>query len=84
VRPARRQRWWHGPGSACRGTRLVASAANGSAAFGLYRPADTGRHEPFRVEVVEIGGGRITGIHSFIDAALFPLFGLPDRVDTAA
>jgi RNA polymerase sigma-70 factor (ECF subfamily) len=78
------ERWWHGPGTRCRGTRLVATAANGSAAFGLYRPADSGRHEPFGVQVVEIGGGLITGIHSFIDAALFPLFRLPERVDTAA
>lgn len=77
-------RWWlEGPGSECAGSRLVPTAANGTAAFGQYRPnGPGGRHEPWSLTVVETAGGRITGISSFLDTdSLFPLFGLPHRLD---
>jgi RNA polymerase sigma-70 factor, ECF subfamily len=62
----------------CRGSILVPTVANGSPAFGTYRPTGPdGRHEPFAIQVVEAAGGRIHAIHSFNDAALFPLFDLP-------
>jgi RNA polymerase sigma-70 factor, ECF subfamily len=62
----------------CRGSILVPTVANGSPAFGTYRPTGPdGRHEPFAIQVVETAGGRIHAIHSFNDASLFPLFGLP-------
>ncbi|MDT3398359.1 sigma-70 family RNA polymerase sigma factor [Streptomyces sp. B1866] len=76
--------WLSGPGHECRGSRLVPAAANGTAAFGQYRPSGPGgRHEPWSLQVVEVSAdGRISGLHAFLDTArLFPLFGLPDRPD---
>ncbi|NBM16329.1 sigma-70 family RNA polymerase sigma factor [Streptomyces sp. GC420] len=75
--------WFLGTGSECRGSRLVPVVANGSPAFGQYRPSGPGgRHEPWALQVVEISDGRITGLNSFLDTErLFPMFGLPDRLD---
>jgi RNA polymerase sigma-70 factor (ECF subfamily) len=76
------RRWLLGSGAACRGSRMLPTAANGSAAFGQYRPSGPdGRHEPFALQVIEVSGDRITGINSFLDTeSLFPLFGLPARL----
>ena len=76
---------WHlGTGSGCRGSRLVPTVANGSPAFGQYRPSGPGgRHEPWALQVLEIADGKITGINAFLDTAtLFPLFGLPPDLDS--
>jgi hypothetical protein len=70
-------RWFLGVGSGCRGSRLVATAANGSAAFGSYRPDGQGGHQPFALQVIEVSGVRIVGHHNFLDTNLFPAFGLP-------
>jgi RNA polymerase sigma-70 factor (ECF subfamily) len=72
-------RWFVGPGAGCRGSRLVPVEANGSLAFGHYKPSGPGgRHEPWALQVLEVSDGRITGINSFLDTArMFPLFGLP-------
>jgi RNA polymerase sigma-70 factor (ECF subfamily) len=77
------RRWFLGIGCGCRGSRLVPVAANGAPAFGQYRPSGPGgRFEPWALQVLEISDGRITGLNSFLDTArLFPLFGLPDRLD---
>jgi len=76
------RRWSLGPGAACRGSRLVPTAANGSPAFGQYRPAPAGGHQPWSLQVLEISAGEITGIMFFLDTAtLFPLFGLPPRLE---
>jgi RNA polymerase sigma-70 factor, ECF subfamily len=70
-------KWCLGPGIGCRGSRLVPTVANGSPAFGQYKPGPGG-YEPWSLQVLEISGGRITGITFFLDTAtLFPLFGLP-------
>jgi RNA polymerase sigma-70 factor (ECF subfamily) len=71
--------WLLGSGKACRGSRLVPVAASGSAAFGQYRSdPDGGGHHAWALQVLEIEGGRITALNSFLDTArLFPLFGLP-------
>jgi RNA polymerase sigma-70 factor (ECF subfamily) len=71
--------WLLGPGCACRGSRLIPVAANGSIAFGQYRPSGpNGEHEPWALAVLETRDGRITALNSFLDtASLFPLFGLP-------
>lgn len=71
--------WMLGPGSGCRGSRLVPTAANGAPAFGQYRPSGPGgAHHPWALQVVEIAGGRIVGLNAFLDTARwFPLFGLP-------
>lgn len=73
--------WLSGPGSDCRGSRMVPTMANGSPAFGQYRPSGPGgRHEPWALQVIEVVDGRITGITAFLDTAvLFPLFGLPEH-----
>ncbi|HEY0486812.1 MAG TPA: sigma-70 family RNA polymerase sigma factor [Mycobacteriales bacterium] len=74
-------RWLLGTGSGCRGSRLVATAANGCAAFGSYRVDPAGGHSPWALQVLEISGGVITGYHHFLDTArLFPAFGLPDHL----
>jgi RNA polymerase sigma-70 factor (ECF subfamily) len=73
-------RWLLGNGSGCRGSRLVATAANGCAAFGSYRQDGHGGHEAFAIQVVEIRGDRIAGHHNFVDAGLFGAFGLPARL----
>jgi RNA polymerase sigma-70 factor (ECF subfamily) len=76
------RRWCLGPGIGCRGSRLVATWANGSPAFGQYRPSPSGGHEAWSLQVVELSGGRISGISFFLDtASLFPLFGLPARLE---
>jgi RNA polymerase sigma-70 factor (ECF subfamily) len=74
--------WCVGPGFACRGSRLVATTANGSPAFGQYKPAPDGGHEAWSLQVVEISGDRISGITFFLDTArFFPMFGLPLRLE---
>ena len=75
--------WWLGPGIGCRGSRVVAAiGANGSPAFGRYKPSPDGGYEPWALQVVEIEGGRIVELTFFLDTdRLFPLFGLPPRLD---
>jgi RNA polymerase sigma-70 factor (ECF subfamily) len=80
--PAEIRAWMLGTGSGCRGSRLIPTVANGSPAFGQYRPSATGAgHEPWALIILEISGGRITGVNNFLDTErLFPLFGLPPRL----
>jgi RNA polymerase sigma-70 factor (ECF subfamily) len=75
--------WWVGPGAACRGSRLVPTTANGTPAFGQYRPGGPdGSFEPWSLQVLEISDGRIVEFTFFLDTErLFPLFGLPMRLD---
>jgi len=74
--------WCLGPGIGCQGSRLLPIEANGSPAFAQYKPSAGGGHEPWALQVLEISGERITGICFFLDTAhLFPLFGLPERLD---
>jgi len=75
--------WFVGPGAHCEGSRLVAVTANGSPAFGQYRPSGPGgSHEPWALQVLDIAGGRVARINTFLDTArMFPLFGLPASPD---
>ncbi len=76
------RRWCLGPGIGCRGSRLVPTVANGSPAFGQYKPSPEGGYEPWALQVLEVSEGRIAGISFFLDtASLFPLFGLPARLE---
>jgi RNA polymerase sigma-70 factor (ECF subfamily) len=76
--------WWAGPGITCKGSRVITVVnANGSPAFGQYRPRETGEgYEPWALQVLELSGGRIAELTFFLDTeTLFPLFGLPLRLD---
>ena len=73
-------RWFLGQGIGCRGSRLVATAANGGAAFGSYRPDGQGGHQPWAIQVIEVSGDRLAGHHNFLDTDLFAAFGLPARL----
>jgi RNA polymerase sigma-70 factor (ECF subfamily) len=68
--------WMVGPGEACAGSKLVAVRANGTAAFGSYKPAGPGRWEPWALQVIEARGGAISGHHNFLYPELFAQFGL--------
>jgi len=67
--------------SGCRGSRLVPTSANGCPAFGQYRPDPAGGFAPWALQVLEISGGKITGMAWFLallsPERLFPQFGLP-------
>ena len=79
--PVEVSRWLLGTGSGCRGSRLVATAANGCAAFGSYRVDPAGGHEPFALQVIEVADGKIVGYHHFLQTELFAAFGLPLHLD---
>jgi RNA polymerase sigma-70 factor (ECF subfamily) len=76
--------WWFGPGVGCRGSRLIpVTGANGSPAFGQYKPSESGSgYDPWALQVLDIVDGRIEQFTFFLDTErLFPLFGLPPRLD---
>jgi len=78
--------WWVGPGSGCRGSRVIPTvSANGAPAFGQYKPSEDGEgYEPWALQVLEIEDGRIVELTFFLDTErVFPLFGLPLRFDAA-
>jgi len=75
--------WWIGPGAGCRGSRVIPTTdANGSPAFGQYKPSETGSgFDPWALQVLEIENGRIVEFTFFLATkTLFPLFGLPPRL----
>jgi RNA polymerase sigma-70 factor, ECF subfamily len=74
-------RFMLGPGDGCRGSQLIAKAANGCPAFGQYKPDPAGGYEPWALQVVEISGGKIAGLNFFLSTdELFPAFGLPPHL----
>src|SRR2546428_12331984 len=73
-------RWWCGAGIGCKGSRVIpAGTANGSPAFGQYKPNAEGTGlGPWSLQGVELPPSRIRGITFFLDTPrLFPLVGLP-------
>jgi RNA polymerase sigma-70 factor (ECF subfamily) len=79
-------RWMVQPGpSACRGSRLLPTWANGCPAFGQYRPDPAGGYAPWALQVLEVSQGKITGMNFFLafldPERLFPEFGLPLHLD---
>ncbi|MDP9308185.1 MAG: sigma-70 family RNA polymerase sigma factor, partial [Actinomycetota bacterium] len=69
--------WWLGPGIGCKGSRVIPTvAANGSPAFGQYKPSESGSgHEPWALQVLELSGDRIVELTFFLDTdRVFPLF----------
>jgi RNA polymerase sigma-70 factor, ECF subfamily len=76
--------WWWGPGIGCEGSRVIPTvAANGAPAFGQYKPSETGSgFDPWALQVLEVADGKIVELTFFLETEiLFPLFGLPDRLD---
>lgn len=76
-------KWFLGRGAGCRGSRLVATAACGSPAFGQYRPPAEpgGPHTPWSLVVLDLDGDRIAAMNYFLDVGdLFPRFGLPSEL----
>jgi RNA polymerase sigma-70 factor, ECF subfamily len=77
--------WWFGPGIGCRGSRVIPTVtANGSPAFGQYKPSETGKgYDPWALQVLELKDGRIAEFTFFLATeTLFPLFGLPARLES--
>jgi RNA polymerase sigma-70 factor (ECF subfamily) len=76
--------FWVGHGAACRGSRVIPTvSANGSPAFGQYKPSETGTgFDPWALQVLEVVDGRIAEFTFFLDTAtIFPLFDLPPHLD---
>jgi len=70
--------WMLGPGQGCEGSRLIPVFACGSPAFAQYRPRPEGGHEAWALIVLELAGGQISCVTSFLDAkGLFRRFDLP-------
>ena len=61
---------------------IPAPSANGAPTFGQYKPSEGGGYEPWALQVLRLEGGRIVEFTFFLDTeTLFPLFGLPPRLD---
>jgi RNA polymerase sigma-70 factor, ECF subfamily len=75
--------WWFGPGIGCKGSRVAPTvAANGSAAFGQYKPSPDGGYQPWALQVIELRDGGICELTFFLATeTLFPLFDLPLHLD---
>jgi RNA polymerase sigma-70 factor (ECF subfamily) len=76
--------WFFGPGIACTGSRLVpVEMANGQIAFGQYKPSESGSgYDPWALQVLEFVDGKVAEFTFFLDTErLFPLFGLPPRIE---
>jgi RNA polymerase sigma-70 factor (ECF subfamily) len=77
-------KWYTGQGHACENSRMIELRANGCAAFAQYKPNGEGRWEPWALQVVEVGDGKITGIHHWIPPfaeKLFEQFGVPPYLE---
>src|SRR3954454_9165956 len=76
--------WWVGPGIGCRGSKVIPTVtANGLPAFGQYKPSESGSgYDPWALQVLRIEEGKIAEITFFLGTeTIFPLFGLPARLD---
>jgi RNA polymerase sigma-70 factor (ECF subfamily) len=81
-------RFMLGPGAACRGSKLIAVAANGCPAFAAYKPdPESGAWLPWSLTVLEpeaTDGNTpaVAAVHNFLQPFLPPLFSafdLPER-----
>ena len=77
-------RWFFGPGIGCRGSRLIpVDSANGAPAYGQYKPSESwSGYDPWALCVVGLGEGGVRELTFFLSTErLFPLFGLPPRLE---
>lgn len=75
---------WHvGPGGGCRGSRLLATSANGSPALAQYKPSpgEPGVLRFWALHVLRTADGRVVEITNFLDPRLPALFGLPEALE---
>jgi len=63
--------------------RLIGVEANGQPAFATYMRDDDNEWRAHAIQVLEIAGGQIARLVLFLDARLFPAFGLPQTLHTA-
>jgi len=77
--------WMLGPGIGCRDGRMLPVEVNGRPGLATYRRSGDGSGlEPFSIQVLELRGDRVSGMTVFLDTeSLFPLFGLPRRLDAS-
>jgi RNA polymerase sigma-70 factor (ECF subfamily) len=73
--------WMVGPGQGCAGSKLLPVSVNGTAGFASYKPAGSGRWEPWAIQVIEVRGGKLSGHHNFLYPALFEELGLPPYLE---
>jgi RNA polymerase sigma-70 factor, ECF subfamily len=77
--------WFVGPGGGCRGSRMLpAPEANGTIAFGQYKPSESGAgSDPWALNALQFDAtGQVAELTYFLSTErLFPLFGLPPRLD---
>jgi RNA polymerase sigma-70 factor (ECF subfamily) len=76
--------WWFGPGIACKGSKVLpAGSANGAPAFGQYKPSESDSgYDPWALQVLQTSTSGILEFTFFLDTKrLFPLFGLPPRLE---
>jgi len=73
--------WFLGAGIGCRGSRIVATTANGLPAYGTYRVDPAGGWAPWSIQVIEVKDDKISALNSFLDTKLFATFGLPAHLD---
>jgi RNA polymerase sigma-70 factor (ECF subfamily) len=57
--------------------RMVPTAANGQAAFGMYMRDLDGVHRAFQLQVLSLKKGRVAHVCAFFDLSLFDTFALP-------
>ncbi|CAN5415313.1 sigma-70 family RNA polymerase sigma factor [soil metagenome] len=61
--------------------KLIPTVANGQPAAAMYMiDAQSGRHLPFQLHVLDVKPGGISHVVAFLDASLFPKFGLPESM----
>ncbi len=70
-----------GAGSACEGSRVAPTRANGLPAFAHWKHSPEGGYDAWGIQTLRLSGGRIAGIDFYVDADLFPLFGFPIHLD---
>lgn len=67
-----------GSSDSCAGARLVPCGFNGGLGFGQYRPTEDGRVLPFALVAVDVLGGQISRVVTFLGTQeRFAEFGLP-------
>jgi RNA polymerase sigma-70 factor (ECF subfamily) len=74
-------RSWLIPAGSPTGLRCLPARASGQLALGAYKlDPQQGRYLPVALDVLSWQGARISAITAFRAPALFPRFGLPDKL----